>query len=96
MLSICKMLTKFAFVKISTNTICSPLVTNPYMNDTRLEDIQYNLGTIKDNVKDIGDQIMIMNTTIMQKKNKAVDTYNEMETILRQLERGYEEQQNQI
>ena len=42
-------------------------IEKPHVNDTILENIQYTIGPMKYNDKNIGYQIMIKNTTIIQK-----------------------------
>ena len=53
------------------------------MKDTFLEIIQYGVAWIKDYGKNIEDQILIMNATIIQNKNKTFGNENLFQIIIK-------------
>ena len=66
------------------------------MKDTFLENIQYTIEWIKDNVKNIADQILIINATIINSNGKNVCNKNKMGNIVKDSEKQNEEPQNKL
>ena len=66
------------------------------MKDTLLENIQYTIEWIKDNVKNIADQILIIKATIINSNGKNVCFINKMGNIIKDSEKQNEEPQNKL
>ena len=66
------------------------------IKDTLLENIQYTIEWIKDNVKNIADQILIINATIINSNGKNVCNNNKMGNVIKDSEKQNEEPQNKL
>ena len=66
------------------------------MKDTFLENIQNTIEWIKDNVKNIADQILIMNATIINSSGKNLCNNDKMGNVVKDSEKQNEEPQNKL